>query len=151
MKMKQLIVTIAAATMAFTATAQSLEEGMKMYRYERYASAKKILQPLAATDAMANYYYGLAELELGNADAAMNAFVKYPEDYANISGTVRVKFAVEGEAAGMQAAQALGRPASTVFKTLIVALDSGELVCAIVASDARLNLKAIASAAPHRR
>lgn len=107
MKMKQLIVTIAAAAMAFTATAQSLEEGMKMYRYERYASAKKALQPLAATDAMANYYYGLAELELGNADAAMNAFVKYPEDYANISGTVRVKFATEGEAAGMQAAQAL--------------------------------------------
>lgn len=107
MKMKQLIVTIAAAAMALTATAQSLEEGMKMYRYERYASAKKILQPLATTDAMANYYYGLSELELGNADAAMNAFVKYPEDYANISGTVRVKFASEGEAAGMQAAQAL--------------------------------------------
>jgi Cys-tRNA(Pro)/Cys-tRNA(Cys) deacylase len=52
---------------------------------------------------------------------------------------------------GMQAAQALGRPASTVFKTLIVALDSGELVCAIVASDARLNLKAIASAAGARK
>lgn len=107
MKMKQLIVTIAAAAMTITATAQSLEEGMKMYRYERYASAKKILQPLATTDAMANYYYGLSELQLGNADAALNAFVKYPEDYANISGTVRVKFAVEGEAAGMQAAQAL--------------------------------------------
>ncbi len=105
--MKQLIVTIAAAAMTITATAQSLEEGMKMYRYERYASAKKILQPLSATDAAANYYYGLSELQLGNADAALNAFVKYPEDYANISGTVRVKFAVEGEAAGMQAAQAL--------------------------------------------
>lgn len=52
---------------------------------------------------------------------------------------------------GMQAAHALGRPASTVFKTLIVALDSGELVCAIVASDARLNLKAIASAAGARK
>ncbi len=107
MKMKQLIVTIAAAAMTITATAQSLDEGMKMYRYERYASAKKILQPLAATDPMANYYYGLSELELGNTDAAMAAFVKYPEDFANISGTVRVKFAVEGEAAGMQAAQAL--------------------------------------------
>ena len=32
-------------------------------------------------------------------------------------------------------------------KPLIVALDSGELVCAIIPSDARLNLKAIASAA----
>jgi Cys-tRNA(Pro)/Cys-tRNA(Cys) deacylase len=52
---------------------------------------------------------------------------------------------------GMQAAQALGRPASTVFKTLIVALDSGELVCAMIASDARLNLKAIAAAAGARK
>jgi Cys-tRNA(Pro)/Cys-tRNA(Cys) deacylase len=52
---------------------------------------------------------------------------------------------------GMQAAQALGRPASTVFKTLIVALDSGELVCALIASDARLNPKAIASAAGARK
>ena len=52
---------------------------------------------------------------------------------------------------GVQAAQALGRPASTVFKTLVAALESGELVCAIVASDARLNLKAIASAAGARK
>jgi len=48
---------------------------------------------------------------------------------------------------GLQAAQALGRGPSTVFKTLVVALDSGELICAIIPSDARLNLKAIASAA----
>jgi Cys-tRNA(Pro)/Cys-tRNA(Cys) deacylase len=48
---------------------------------------------------------------------------------------------------GLQAAQALRRHPSTVFKTLIVALDSGELICAIVASNTRLNLKAVASAA----
>jgi Cys-tRNA(Pro) deacylase len=47
----------------------------------------------------------------------------------------------------LQAAQALGRHPSTVFKTLLVALDSGELICAIISSDARLNLKAIAPAA----
>ena len=52
---------------------------------------------------------------------------------------------------GMHAAQALGRPPSTVFKTLILALDSGELVCAVIPSDARLNLKAVASAAGSRR
>lgn len=105
--MKQFITIVAAAAISISATAQSLEEGMKMYRYERYASAKTALQPLAGTNAMANYYYGLSELGLGNTDAAMNAFVKYPEDYANISGTVRVKFATQGEAAGMQAAKAL--------------------------------------------
>jgi Cys-tRNA(Pro)/Cys-tRNA(Cys) deacylase len=52
---------------------------------------------------------------------------------------------------GMQAAQALSRPASTVFKTLVVALDSGELVSAIIAADARRNLKAIATAAGARK
>jgi Cys-tRNA(Pro)/Cys-tRNA(Cys) deacylase len=51
------------------------------------------------------------------------------------------------DAIGLQAARALGRPAPTVFKTLVVALDSGELICAIIPSDARLNLKTIASAA----
>jgi Cys-tRNA(Pro)/Cys-tRNA(Cys) deacylase len=52
---------------------------------------------------------------------------------------------------GLQEARALGRRPSTVFKTLVVALDSGELVCAIIPSNARLNLKAIASAAGARK
>jgi len=39
------------------------------------------------------------------------------------------------DAIGLQAPQALGRSPSTVFKTLIVALDSGELACAIIRSD----------------
>jgi Cys-tRNA(Pro)/Cys-tRNA(Cys) deacylase len=52
---------------------------------------------------------------------------------------------------GLHAAQALGRSASTVYKTLIVTLDSGEYVCAIIPSDARLDLKAIASAAGVRK
>lgn len=107
MKMKQFVVTIFALALTLNVTAQSLEEGQKMYRYERYASAKKILQPLAAGNAEANYYYGLSELALGNVDQAIAAFVKYPEDYANIGGTVRAKFVKEGEAAGMQAAKAL--------------------------------------------
>src|SRR5690349_22034464 len=52
---------------------------------------------------------------------------------------------------GLQAAAALGLPASAVFKTLVVALDTGELVCAVIPSDARLDLKAIATAAGTRR
>jgi Cys-tRNA(Pro)/Cys-tRNA(Cys) deacylase len=52
---------------------------------------------------------------------------------------------------GLQAAQALGRHPATVFKTLVVALDSGELICALIPSDARLNLKAMASAAGARK
>lgn len=105
--MKQFIMTVAAASLVISATAQSLEEGIKMYRYERYQSAKKILQPMAATNTEANYYYGLSEIAMGNADAAMGIFSKYPEDYANISGVVRVKFSTEGDAAGMAAANEL--------------------------------------------
>jgi Cys-tRNA(Pro)/Cys-tRNA(Cys) deacylase len=52
---------------------------------------------------------------------------------------------------GLHAARSLGRPASAVFKTLIVAVDSRELVCAVIPSDARLNLKAIASASGSRQ
>jgi Cys-tRNA(Pro)/Cys-tRNA(Cys) deacylase len=55
------------------------------------------------------------------------------------------------DAIGLQAAQSIGRPAASVFKTLVVALDSGELVCALIPSDARLDLKAIASAAGARK
>lgn len=53
----------------------------------------------------------------------------------------------EADAIGLQAAEALGREPATVFKTLIVALEGGELVCAVIPSDARLDLKAIAAAA----
>lgn len=105
--MKQFLVTVAATALVWNVTAQSLEEGKKMYRYERYESAKNILKPLAANNAEANYYYGMALLETGKLDEALTAFVKYPEDWANIGGTVRVKFAKEGEQAGMQAAQNL--------------------------------------------
>jgi Cys-tRNA(Pro)/Cys-tRNA(Cys) deacylase len=51
------------------------------------------------------------------------------------------------DAIGLQAAQALGRDPSTVFKTLVIALDSGELICAIIPSDRQLDLKAIAAGA----
>jgi hypothetical protein len=55
------------------------------------------------------------------------------------------------DAIGLQAAHALGRSPSTVFKTLIVALDSGELVCAIIPSDPRLNLKRLRQRQAPRR
>jgi Cys-tRNA(Pro)/Cys-tRNA(Cys) deacylase len=51
------------------------------------------------------------------------------------------------DAIGLQAAQALGREPASVFKTLVVALDTAELVCVIIPSDTRLNLKAMAAAA----
>jgi Cys-tRNA(Pro)/Cys-tRNA(Cys) deacylase len=55
------------------------------------------------------------------------------------------------EAIGLQAAAALGIEPRRVFKTLVAALDTGELVCAVIPSDAKLNLKALAAAAGAKR
>lgn len=105
--MKQLVITVAAATLAFSVQAQSLNEGIKMYKYERYESAKKALSPLITSDAKANYYYGLCILELGNPDAAKSVFSKYPENYANMGGMARVSFMQNNPTEGMQLAKAL--------------------------------------------
>ncbi|HRO41380.1 MAG TPA: hypothetical protein PL009_01005 [Flavipsychrobacter sp.] len=90
--MKQPIVIMAAMTLSFSVQAQSLEEGIKMYQYERYESAKKSLAPLAASNTTANYYLGLSELALENINDAKTTFSKYPEDQANMAGLSRVAF-----------------------------------------------------------
>ncbi|OSZ82270.1 hypothetical protein CAP35_03095 [Chitinophagaceae bacterium IBVUCB1] len=112
MKMKQSIVLIAAAvTLAVNVKAQTLEEGIKMYNYERYQTAKKILEPLAGTNPLANYYWGLSELQIGNKDKAREIFMKHPAHYANMGGLARVLF-VEGKAdEGMKAATELASKA----------------------------------------
>lgn len=92
MKMKQPIVIMAALALTYNVQAQSLEEGVKMYQYERYESAKKILTPLAAGNPTANYYLGLSELGMEDTAAARNTFLKFPEDNANMSGLARVAF-----------------------------------------------------------
>lgn len=104
MKLKQSIIVLAAVVLSVTASAQSLSEGVKMINYERYESAKKILTPLAATDPVANYYLGLAELNLGNVEAAKTIFSKYPDNNANISGMIRIAFLNGNEAGAMQLA-----------------------------------------------
>jgi Cys-tRNA(Pro)/Cys-tRNA(Cys) deacylase len=55
------------------------------------------------------------------------------------------------EAVGLQAAEALGLSPKIVFKTLIATLDNGEFVCVVIPSDARLNMKALATAAGAKR
>ena len=52
---------------------------------------------------------------------------------------------------GLEAAEALGIDAASVFKTLLADLDGRELVVAIVPVDAMLNLKALARAAGGKR
>jgi len=77
--------------------------------------------------------------------------VQYEEQCRNaateMTSALEYDYDPSADAIGLQAAQALGRDPSTVFKTLVIALDSGELICAIVPSDRQLDLKAIAAGA----
>ena len=86
------IIMIAFVAMSFISNAQTKEEGIQMYKYDRFESAKKILEPLSATDAMANYYLGLAEIALEKNNEAKAIFQKYPEDNANNAGLARIYF-----------------------------------------------------------
>jgi tetratricopeptide (TPR) repeat protein len=72
--------------------AQSVEDAIKLYKFERYESAKTMLQPMAAGNATANYYLGLCELAMENRQAAREAFLKFPDDAANNAGLARVFF-----------------------------------------------------------
>jgi len=96
---------MAAMTLSFSVQAQTLEDGVKMYKYERYESAKNALTPLAASNTTANYYLGLAELGLGNTNEAKAIFTKYPEDAANMAGLARVAFVSNNPAEGTRLAQ----------------------------------------------
>lgn len=107
MKLKQPIVIVAALLLAMSVRAESLEQGVKMYNYERYQSAKNELTSLAASNPMANYYLGLAELKLGHVEEAKALFAKYPDNYANLAGMARVSFVQGNAAMGNQLATAL--------------------------------------------
>jgi len=92
--MKKIIMIIAGLTLSWGVMAQQdLAAGKKMYYYKNYVSAQRILSPLSATDATANYYLGLSYLDAGNVAEAAARFQKYGEDVANIAGTARVAFA----------------------------------------------------------
>lgn len=105
--MKQFITTVLLAACVLNASAQSRDEGIKMYKYERYQTAKEILEPLAASDPVANYYLGLSVLATGNVDEAAGIFAKYPDNYPNMSGMARVSFAKGNPTEGMKLAENL--------------------------------------------
>ncbi len=109
MKIQKALAIAAFALMAASqpATAQSVDEGAKMVRYERYETARKILTPLATTDPRAAYYLGLAELGLENKPAAEAAFKRFPEDPANMAGLARVAFMNGNRAEGERLVKAV--------------------------------------------
>jgi tetratricopeptide (TPR) repeat protein len=107
MNTKQSIVIVAAMTLSMGVNAQTLQDGVKMYKYERYESAKKILAPMAAGNPEANYYLGLSEIGLENNEAARTIFNKYPEDAANMAGLARVAYETKNVAEGNRLATAV--------------------------------------------
>ena len=109
--MKKAVVLFAMFGFSIGLQAQTLESGIKMYNYNRWQSAQKILLPLAATDARANYYLGLTYLELGDIATASTTFLKFPEDPANNSGLARVAFVQKDPTKGMQIAKDLAAKA----------------------------------------
>lgn len=96
--MKRLFVIATAILFAFNVQAQSLPEGIKYINYERFESAKKELTPLAANNAEANYYLGIAEIGLENLSAAKAIFSKDLNNFYNQAGMARVLF-LEGKKA----------------------------------------------------
>jgi tetratricopeptide (TPR) repeat protein len=92
--MRKYFIALICMISAGFAKAQTLDEAIQYIKYERYESAKKILQPLAATNPLANYYLGICELgnDNGNVNAAKAIFQKYPEDAANMAGIGRTMF-----------------------------------------------------------
>ncbi|WP_316861377.1 Cys-tRNA(Pro) deacylase [uncultured Cohaesibacter sp.] len=72
---------------------------------------------------------------------ATNALKKGKIDFS----LTEYDYAPGGERVGLQAAEAIGEPASKVFKTLMIELD-GKPVCAILASDREVNMKKLAKA-----
>ena len=103
---KALLLAALGLSLSLPAGAQSLEEGMKMVQYERYESAKRMLEPLAATNAKAAYYLGLSQLKSGMPDAAQATFAKYPDDAANIAGSAQVAYSKGNKAEGDRLAAA---------------------------------------------
>lgn len=96
--MKRLLLFAATALLALPSQAQTVDDGLKMYHYERYETAKEILTPLAASDEKANYYLGLSELALENPRGAEAVFSKDLKSFYNKAGLARVRFTQEKSA-----------------------------------------------------
>lgn len=91
--MKKILLTAAAFSLiAGAVDAQDLEKGIQYYNYERYQSAQKELQPLAASNPEANYYLGLAQIGLEDYKGAKATFGKDLSNFYNEAGMARIYF-----------------------------------------------------------
>ncbi len=122
---KSILMLAVAAALGFGAVAQSLDEGVKMVKYERYNSAEKILEPMAAGNPTANYYLGLTRLGQEKVAEAKAIFGKYPEDPANMAGMAQIAYMEKNPAEGKRLADAVAAKAKKKdWQTLVYAADA---------------------------
>lgn len=122
---KALLLLSLGALLSFGAAAQSLDEGIKMVRYERYSTAEKMLAPLAAGNPLANYYFGLALLGEDRVAEAQATFAKFPDDAANKAGMARIAFKNNNKEEGMRLATAVADMAKRKnWEPLVYAADA---------------------------
>lgn len=89
--MKNVISVITVTALSVQLYAQSVDEGVKMYKYERYETAKNILSSHADKNDKANYYLGLSYIGLGQLDEAEKVFNK-KDHYYNDAGKARILY-----------------------------------------------------------
>lgn len=122
---KSILMLAVAAALSFGAGAQSLEEGIKMVKYERYNSADRVLTPMAAGNPTANYYLGLTKLGQENIAEAKAIFSKYPEDPANMAGMAQVAYLEKNPTEGKRLADAVASKAKKKdWQTLVYVADA---------------------------
>lgn len=122
---KSIMMLAVAAALSFGAGAQSLEEGIKMVKYERFNSAEKILEPMAAGNPTANYYLGLTRLGQEKVAEAKAIFAKYPDDAANKAGMAQIAFMEKNPTEGKRIADEVASKAKKKdWQTLVYAADA---------------------------
>jgi len=153
-KISILIVAIASSLSTF---AQDKKQGIKFYRYEKFQSAIKQLEPLAAEDKTANYYLGLSYLALEDVEKAKATFQKYATHPANMSGLARVLFIEKKDAEAKAMLESVIRKTSRKNKSAymyaanaITYTDGGDLNKAITWYDYYLDWRNSAKVLIHK-
>jgi tetratricopeptide (TPR) repeat protein len=125
MNMKKWAVVAASMVFSVGVQAQSIDEGIKMYNYERYQTARTMLEPQAAGNATANYYVGLSQIGLDDLAGAKATFSKFPEDPANMAGLARVAFEEKNATEGNKIAESVaGMAKKKNWEPLLYAADA---------------------------
>lgn len=92
--MKKITLILAATMLGFSSFAQGQKDAKTLLGYERYSSAKTALA--SASSAEDKYHLGLAEIGLGNIDAARQIFTSIGDNEYGKAGLARISY-LEGD------------------------------------------------------